>query len=100
MSEIRRLFPAKVQDLLCEPQQWTQGVWARDYQGNPCLGDLFCAECWCLMEAIICCYATREYTLVLQTVYEAIGQRNIDEWQDHPERTFAEIRALIERLDI
>lgn len=99
MSE-QRFFPAKVRDLLREPGQWTQNSSARDAAGQPCNGTDPLAVAWCLMEAIDCCYPEDAQGEIYNKLYDAIDGQSLLRWNDMLERTFADMRTLVERLDI
>lgn len=79
----------KVRDLLTDETKWSKGksVVYRD--------DVACA--WCLSAAVDRCYGA-SYLLVMNRVANHVG--GPIGWNDAPSRTFAEVRALVEELDI
>ena len=97
----RRVFPGKIRNLLCEERYWAQRAFARDALGDPCDGKGEDAVCWCLLEAIDCCYPAYEGDSIIYRIKQHLAHPDsIADWQDDPERTFAQIRALVEALDI
>ncbi len=90
----------KVQELLDKPEKWTQNAYARDeIRRSVHYEDPF-AVCFCLIGAVRKCYP-----IILER--EAI-EAEIDSelkcwgfnWNDAPERTFEDIKNLVEKLDI
>ena len=92
----------KVRELLSDESKWTQNAWGRDATGRPVLWAPKTAVCWCLIGAIETCYPRPgEATPIDNKVRDAIGGGlMISKWNDAPERTFAEVKALVERLDV
>lgn len=79
----------KIRELLTDESKWCKGR-AHDESGAICL-----------LEAIELCYRQEGYTgATANLVRQAIGVQAITDWNDAPERTFAEVKALVERLDI
>lgn len=76
----------KIRDLLTDPSKWCQGAMARDINGFGCLSDDPVAAKWCLAGA------ANKVGVCLSL--------DIITWNDAPGRTFAEVRELIEKLDI
>ena len=89
----------KVKDLLTDESKWTQGAFARNSEGYSVHINSCFASCWCLLGAIELCYPST-YPGVANAVVDAVGGCDIHRWNDDPKRTFAEVRELIERLDI
>lgn len=92
-----------VNELLNDPGRWVQHVVARTSDGRPC--GMFDAEaaCWCITGAIHYCYANPdERDKALDRVWRVLPL-SVDDlvlWNDHPQRTFREIRFLIEQANI
>ena len=87
----------KIKDFLTEAN-WTQGQLARFASGHSCdLTNAFAVK-FCLMGAAHKCYA-RE-TEKIQFLLEQELRGYAVAWNDEPGRTFAEVRAVIEKLDI
>jgi len=96
----------KVRDLLTDESKWTKHVYALDAKKNPLADPLNPnAVCWCLGGAIEKCYPILAerlaiYTRITQRVKpEEVGSY-VHRWNDTVGRTFAEVRALVEELDI
>lgn len=91
----------KVQDILTDESKWTRGSYARGVSGRTVdyLGKS--AVCFCLMGAIMRAASTEtEQKEMYMAVNLKLNHRGIEGWNDAPERTFAEVRGLIEELDI
>lgn len=93
----------KIKDLLSDESKWTQG--ALDINDKPITGSSSQASCWCLLEAANRCYQDAwEKFYVLQEIYKELRniktQTSIAEWNDAPERTFGEVKELVEKLGI
>ena len=78
----------KVRELLSDETKWLKG----DYSAN---------GRYCLRGAINACYAvgSNEKYAVMMRVRQMLDD-SITNWNDAPERTFSDVRALIEQLDI
>jgi hypothetical protein len=97
----------KVKDLLRDEQRWTQGALARDYCGRECMPGSPDAEAWCLVGAIFRVYHEgSEINEAIDAVtrlivgYRIDGIDEVEEWNDDPGRTFAEVKAVIEKADV
>ena len=110
----------KIQDLLSDPSKWTTKAFARDAHGiifdvkrvsNNVTRDAVndpSATCWCLVGAVAKCYDEMPEAILPGTVLQRIANEIaplasvsgsiIWDWNDHA--TFADVRALIEKLDI
>lgn len=89
----------KVQDLLTDEGKWIQKSIARDAQGNRTYFDASDAVCWCLVGALHKCYLNARAQEICGQIFDKL-QLAPAEWNDAPERTFADVRRLIEELDI
>lgn len=90
----------KVRDLLTDESKWTKSLYARDRDGFATDCDSLTATCWCLDGAMQRCYGlTQDYNLAFVCVARRI-KSGVVAWNDAPERTFGEVRALVEELDI
>lgn len=92
----------KVKELLSDESKWTQRTYAKDANGE---GVMWCvpeAVCWCLHGAIAKCYRGDfdRYERILGDFRRKVGLGDLWGWNDAPERTFAEVKALVEELDI
>jgi len=96
----------KVRDLLSSPEKWTQGVIARDATGFGCDATDDDAVCWCLTGALVKCYGPMKAFSMVGLFYPRIpanGGSHSDDigiWNDAPERTYPEVKALVDELDI
>lgn len=97
----------KIRKLLTDKSQWTQGANARNSSAEPVGLDSADAVCWCLAGALVRCYRNGRRGSALerdmdrhvrQITHGAYG--NFVAWNDAPERTFNDIRQLIEEMDI
>ncbi len=103
----------KVKDFFDNENKWTKGAFARDVLGNklqhPEDPD---AVSWNLSGAIALNYfyfvpehlKTKEYKDVLaekmHKICDIIGTKNVWEWECSKERTFEEVKFVIEQVDI
>lgn len=96
----------KVKELLSSPEKWTQGTYARDALGGrpvPPLDED--AVCFCLIGAVRKCYpiisdqcpVLAKITLELCT---NLKMAVITDWNDYPDRTFEQVKQLVDKLDI
>ena len=97
----------KVKELFSDESRWTRFRMARTPDGEGCLPDNPDASCWCLLGAIEVCYSCYAGSTHFSILYDKIvqdlnlvGDSFILEWNDAPERTFEEVKQLVERLDI
>lgn len=97
-----------LQELLIDETKWIQGNWARNSKGARinCMSPD--AACWCLAGALRRCYHATDSKddSVLRQIWNRVDATLTDlgcdaiAWNDTPSRTFADIRHLIETLDI
>jgi hypothetical protein len=85
--------------LLSDESKWTKGAYARDKDGVEGTKSFKAAVCWCLSGAIIHCYRL-DASRFLGVIQRRLNVAFIADWNDAPERTFAEVRALVEELGI
>lgn len=81
----------KVKDLLTDESKWY-------HPGDREAGDLNC-----IATAIYSAYGSTSSDAILKRVAAKVGgktAKDIQRWNDAPERTFADVRQLIEELDI
>lgn len=92
----------KIKDLLTDESKWVQQTYALDEVGNNVYSNNPNATRWCLVGALYRCYGDSSTVLsvIYRKVYTAIGNQLISEWNDDPDRTFADIKHLIDTLDI
>ena len=87
----------KVRELLSDESKWCQDWYGRDALGEGAAFDGPAACQWCLMGAIFRCYHDSRDVVI--AVYGKTG-RTITDWNDDPSRTYAEVKALVDELDI
>ncbi len=91
----------KVADLYTDSSRWTKGAYERNAAGEPIRFQKEGAVCWCLVGAMQQCYLTEgSYGARMRAVAAHVGCYDLTAWNDAPERTFAEVRALVEELDL
>ena len=96
----------KIKELLTDESKWCKGQLAKRDGGYVVVPDHIDATAFCLMGAAFRCYrgAGTYYTVlnVLNDGIASLGGSRMDVtfWNDAPERTFAEVKALVEKLDI
>ena len=89
----------KVRELLTNKGKWCQGHDALDKHG------IFMPPCnrkaiqWCVGGAIQKCYSSDIRQKIYMRIQSKVGG-NISKWNDDPERTFADVKKLIEELNI
>ena len=88
----------KVRELLSDESKWIRGILARNYAHVECTPKDPNATQWCLAGAVARCYPTEEHEPLIERIEIAVGW--ITFWNDNPNRTFAEVKALVDRLDI
>lgn len=91
----------KVRDLLTDESKWTKNASARAACGSERFPTATDATCWCLTAAVERCYPSG-YADVFNRIRERLrlGNHSIVHWNDQKGRTFPEVRALVEELDI
>lgn len=96
---------AKVREYLTE-RRWTKGAMFRNYVDQPVTEQT--GKC-CLTGALIVCYPNIEERYDIFSKIEAElpvadnrprGYGPIPWWNDQPERKFADVKALVEKLDV
>lgn len=93
----------KIRELLSDESKWTKGQNARRETGTPVDSNDERAICWCLFGAVWKCYSDRpSMLLVFELISNELGSFHTDivGWNDDPFRHFADVKALVERLDI
>jgi hypothetical protein len=90
----------KAWQVLDGPQKWTQGTFARDDCGSPCVAYGPSAVQWCVIGVIQRVYNQdldkrhQVYTRLMQ------GVNDPGPWNDDPKRTWNEVRDKLKELDI
>ena len=94
-GSIEILIEAK--ERISSPKCWTQGIGARDINGNPVRSLSDAAARWCAMGAIDRCFPIGtpfmaiEDTGVHDLLRSATGTHDLTNWNDDPERTHDEV---------
>ena len=92
----------KILELLDRPEKWTQGAFARDGHGKDVNSWNPQAVCWCLEGAITQCalYFDETNIKLRGACLLLYGTSKYVEWQDLPETTFEQVRALLVLADV
>ena len=95
----------KAHEKLSDESKWTKGYYAKDDKGRHILETHPDAVCWCAEGAINFVYGTdgalrSEAICKLEKVIPVQDGNWLARWNDAPERTFAEVRDLLLKLDI
>lgn len=99
-----------VYELLEDPNRWTQHEFARNKDGESCLTNSEEAVCFCLSGACkkIARKISRHSTFLMNDLGDALLRLHPDNfsggnyvlWQDQPERTHAEVLAVVKEARI
>lgn len=94
-----------VAELLDSPEKWTKGAIARDENGDDSIWEHDSkARCWCLTGAVFLCYGCPSFSVLekLENILadEGFGDCEVSTWNDAPERTFEDVRRVIEKAGI
>lgn len=88
----------RARELLSEPNSWTQGTYARDAQGKRCYIWEDCRVCLCVEGALFSAHEDIEVCVAARDAFEgSLGGAPLDEWNDAPERTHAEVLEAFDR---
>jgi hypothetical protein len=99
----------KVKDILSDASMWTQGACARDKADRQCSVLSDAAVRFCLRGAAARVYSGQALDAAMEAIARAIGfdgdwydgiDREIEIWNDNPDRTFEEVRQVIEKADV
>lgn len=101
-NEIKPLSQCKtVAEIFADPARWTQGAMARRADRRLCSRFSHEAVCFCLAGAINQIYGMETGRMgVYAKVGEALVGTGMIPWNDHPERKFEEVQALVKKLNI
>jgi hypothetical protein len=88
-------------ELLADPVRWCQGAIARDAAGKSSETWNPRAVAWCVLGAVRKVYpqGLAEFQRLAKTL-AARGFDSVSEWNDAPERTHAEVLALLEEVQL
>jgi hypothetical protein len=88
----------QTRELLSAPERWTKEAFARDSPGELAGAQGRDAVCWCLDGALMRSVGgTPGRSAVLQLLSRAAQIDNIWTWNDAPERTHAEVLAVLDK---
>ena len=94
----------KIKDLLKDATKWTQDALARNSAHEIVRHDDPTATSWCLMGLVWYCYPLKDHAQIALKIFTYLEDHNDDKeievWNDDKHRTVAEIKALVETLDI
>lgn len=101
----------KVRELYTDESKWTQGAFARTKYGSGCPRIRPEACCFCLLGAVLNCYPNKEQQIpILEKLTQKVNPEGtgtcwfksnfVIEWNDHPTRSFTEVKELVDELDI
>lgn len=91
----------KVWQLLSDESKWTKNCYARDRNEFGANHASRTAVKWCLIGAMLRCYDSDDLQKINGRVEAHLdNQSSTSSWNDAPERTFAEVHALVKELDI
>lgn len=92
----------KLRELFSDPTKWTKGVYARDANGYKTPDISTDATCWCLVGGVNRCYWDTDRVGIFNRITEALptGFDNIATFNDAEPTTFADVKALVDKLDI
>lgn len=88
----------KIKELLTDESKWTKNTLARNAVGEEELAHSEFAVSWCLVGAAVKCYSFGAGD-VLNKIRDYIKSPVVD-FNNNPQTTFADIRKLVEELDI
>ena len=91
----------KIKELFSDSSKWTKGACAKTKHYTACLPTNPSAVCWCLAGALRKCYGESGESMskIRLRILRSLGADYIV-WNDDPTRTFEEVKALVEELDI
>ncbi len=90
----------KIRELLTDESKWTQGASARNKDLSSISPFSKDAKCFCLSGAGYACYGSEWMSTDARKKLLAELENDHITWNDHLSRTFAEVKALVEKLDI
>lgn len=89
----------KAHELLSDESKWCKGCHCRDVHGNRVQGGSATAYAYSLSGVLLETYRERAGG-PMQKVFNRIGRHLLRKWNDAPERTFAEVKAVLVELDL
>jgi hypothetical protein len=99
----------KIKELLVSEDKWARKGFAFDKDDRMVFGASPDAVKWCLLGAVGKCYQGAEGEAVRELLTAELTTKDtpehdlpgsISQWNDNPKTTFADVRKLVEKLDI
>lgn len=91
----------KIKELLTDESKWTQNAFGRDAEGLACFSGDPDAVCWCLLGAMTVCYPNSYIRAeIIRKIHKHLLNNTVFNFNDAPERTFEDIKKLVNDLDI
>lgn len=90
----------KAHQILSDESKWCKGANARDSSGRSVSSDSPSAVCFCLRGSIYRAYDDEiSWDKCFHSLAGRVG-KCLATWNDAPERTFAEVKAVLVELDL
>lgn len=89
----------KIRELLTGPEKWCRHTGARMVDNKSCSPSHVEAVKWCLAGAASHCYGFLDYDDAMKAMATKLGGCPVL-WNDRPERTFEDVKKLVDELDI
>lgn len=93
----------KIKDILTE-QSWIKGEFARNSAHEIVRHDDPTATSWCLLGLMWHCYQRKKHKRIALKIITYLADHNenkdIQSWNDEEHRTVADVKKLVEALDI
>lgn len=90
----------KAYELLDSAEKWGQDRMAEAINGESVSPKSSSAYKWCMMGAIVQCYPREDRHNIYERIHKELDMSYFPDWNDAPERTWEEVRALLVKLDI
>lgn len=93
----------KAWQLIERPENWAQGGYAKDPDGQLVNWKDDTACCWCVLGALHKCYPSKDlFDASSRLVRDRILRfaEGIDLWNDSPSTTHAQVLAVLKELDV
>jgi len=98
----------KVRELLSDESKWTKGTYARNSENIRVYATSLEASRWCLVGALRKCYPGfgEDYYEAQRKIENTLGHSihsfvcYLPDWNDAPERTFKEVKDLVNKANV
>lgn len=98
----------KIRELYSDPTRWTKGCFAKNKEGIAVPFRSSDAYAFCLMGAVSYCYSDNDNdemalkvdTKIRNYLRQKTGSGKQASWNDAPERTYEEVKAMVDELDV